>query len=53
MRDFIVKIALKLGLYKFLVKIDTYFINKKLCRNFKNMGLKHLFIWMKSAVIWV
>lgn len=40
MRDLIVKIALKLGLYKTLVKIDTYFINRKLCKNFQKYGIE-------------
>jgi hypothetical protein len=39
MRDLIVKIALKLGLYKKLVDLDTYFINRKKVRNFQKNGV--------------
>ena len=40
MRDLIVKIAIKLGLYKKLMNVDTFFINRKKMRNFKKNGVK-------------
>lgn len=40
MRDFIVKIALKLGLYKKLVDIDTFFTNRKKFKNFQKYGVE-------------
>lgn len=40
MRDLIVRIAIKLGLYKKLVDVDTYFINKKKIKNFNKFGVK-------------
>lgn len=38
MRDLIVKIALKLGIYKKLVDIDTFFIDRRKSKNFKKYG---------------
>lgn len=40
MRDLIVKIAIKLGCYKKLVDIDTYFKNRKKYRNFHKYGVE-------------
>lgn len=42
MRKFIVKIACKLGLYKFFVKIDTYFVQQRQNKKFKKWGLETL-----------
>ena len=40
MRDFIVKIAIKLGIYKKLVDIDTYFKDKKKYKQFQKYGVE-------------
>ena len=48
MRDLIVKIALKLGLYKKLVEIDTWFINRKKNRSFTKNGEK-TFIYLDEV----
>lgn len=48
MRDIIVKIALKLGLYKRLVAIDTWFINRKKNRSFSKNGEK-TFIYLDEV----
>ena len=48
MKDLIVKIALKLGLYKKLVAIDTWFINRKKNRNFLKNG-KNTFIYLDEV----
>ena len=43
MRDFIVKIALKLGLYKKFVDIDTFFTNRKKFNNYKKYCVESIF----------
>lgn len=40
MRDLIVKIALKLGIYKKLVEIDTFFKNRKISKRFHKFGVE-------------
>ncbi|MBP5456265.1 MAG: LicD family protein [Paludibacteraceae bacterium] len=42
MRDLIIKIALKIGIYKRLVKIDTYFKEKRMAKNFLRYGKETL-----------
>ncbi len=40
MRDLIVKISVRFGLYKKLMDIDAFFINRKKMRNFKKNGIQ-------------
>lgn len=44
MRDLLVKISMKLGLYKTLVKVGTKFRNKKMAKAFHKYGLETLML---------
>lgn len=40
MRKFLATLAVKIGLYKQIVKVDTYFRNKRIAKAFKKYGLE-------------